>query len=313
MKVLVIRNDKTLNISDVVVSAFEFTKKRTNLNYDIEYLDTTLDLQFKFFVSGADGVKYYGTDGTKEKLRKLIPEGKYKFVIFTYRKDDYLMPDGMITCWTTWKGLYQDTQYIELITSKMKDEVGTITRDLMHELGHAHCCMAYNVGAPNSIDEMDRTIVNGVMIPYYNNNNPDAVDGNFSHTYNNLKPYLPLLDKQTTPMYKYFKPNEIVGLKPELVLKLDQARELAGTPFNITSGFRTPEHNASIGGASKSAHILGLGVDIACTDNIKRFKILSALLQVGFKRIGIYTSHIHADCANTVDYPQNIVWISDKE
>ena len=76
---------------------------------------------------------------------------------------------------------------------------------------------------------------------------------------------------------------------------LDGARELARIPFNINSAFRCVTHNANEGGREFSAHTYGLAVDIACSNNHFRFLIVKALIAVGFTRIIIYKTFIHAD------------------
>jgi len=81
----------------------------------------------------------------------------------------------------------------------------------------------------------------------------------------------------------------------DFVRKIDIARDLAGVPFIISSAYRTEQYNLLIGGVLTSSHINGLAVDIYCVDASERFKILKALLTVGFNRIGIYPSHIHVD------------------
>lgn len=88
--------------------------------------------------------------------------------------------------------------------------------------------------------------------------------------------------------------------------KLDEARELAGVPFIITSGYRTPQHNLDVGGRVGSSHIKGLAVDISCDNSGHRERILTALIQVGFKRIGIAKSFIHTDLDH--DKP-NAIWL----
>ena len=108
--------------------------------------------------------------------------------------------------------------------------------------------------------------------------------------------------------YKYFSPKEIVGLKDELVEMLDKAREIAGTPFIITSGYRTDKHNDDVGGVEDSSHLSGVAADLAIKDSTKRYAILKALLAVGFNRIGIYKTHIHCDCDKTKT--QNVIWYS---
>lgn len=85
----------------------------------------------------------------------------------------------------------------------------------------------------------------------------------------------------------------------ELITMLDDARDLAGVTFKITSGYRIEADiqrlkKAGYKVSSKSAHLKGLAADIAC-DNSTRFKILDSLLKVGFNRIGIAKSFIHVD------------------
>ena len=88
---------------------------------------------------------------------------------------------------------------------------------------------------------------------------------------------------------------------------LDKARDIAGIPFVITSGFRCPEHNKKVGGRPNSAHLRGLAADIRVRGNKQRFIILDALIKVGFKRIGVANDFIHVDCDLTKPYPR--VWL----
>ena len=88
--------------------------------------------------------------------------------------------------------------------------------------------------------------------------------------------------------------------------KLDEARELAGVPFKITSGYRSPQHNSDVGGRVGSSHLKGLAVDISCDNSGHRQKILTALIKVGFKRIGIAKSFKHTDLDNE---KPNATWL----
>lgn len=127
----------------------------------------------------------------------------------------------------------------------------------------------------------------------------------------NIDYYLHLISQyKTMPIYKYFKESEVIGLKPELVQLLDKAREYAGIPFKITSGFRTKIQNDLVGGISDSSHLLGLGCDILAETPEKRFKVINGALKAGFKRIGVYEKHIHLDCKS---FPQPALWTSEKD
>jgi len=74
-----------------------------------------------------------------------------------------------------------------------------------------------------------------------------------------------------------------------------------------TSGLRTPEHNAEIGGVPNSSHLKGLAIDIATPDSFVRWKVLNAGITAGFKRICVPTdlAHLHFDI--DPDKPQNIL------
>lgn len=88
---------------------------------------------------------------------------------------------------------------------------------------------------------------------------------------------------------RFFKPSEFAD--PEkmdlaFLVRLDLARASAGIPFRINSSYRDDP---------VSAHRLGQAVDIACVDSNSRIIIVSSLLRLGFRRIGVYPLHIHVD------------------
>lgn len=105
-------------------------------------------------------------------------------------------------------------------------------------------------------------------------------------------------------MYKYFKLEEFdspdlkgsgENMDKEFLTLLSEARELANIPFKINSGFRTLKHNRSLNSKDSSSHIKGLACDIHCNNSVNRQIIVSALIKVGFKRIGIAKTFIHVD------------------
>lgn len=109
--------------------------------------------------------------------------------------------------------------------------------------------------------------------------------------------------------WNHFTNEEVQNLEPQLVMMLDQARDIAGIPFIITSGFRDKDKNQAVGGVQDSAHLRGLAVDLKVKNSIERFKIQDALLKIGFNRIGHYTAHIHADIDPSL--PQRVIWLDD--
>ena len=105
-------------------------------------------------------------------------------------------------------------------------------------------------------------------------------------------------------MTKYFKEVEY-KMDVDFLVKLDKAREFAKVPFVINSAYRSPEHTESIKNPT-SSHIKGLAVDIKTTDSRTRYKVLNALMHVGFNRIGIADTFIHVD--DDKDKSQQVIW-----
>jgi uncharacterized protein YcbK (DUF882 family) len=82
--------------------------------------------------------------------------------------------------------------------------------------------------------------------------------------------------------------------------QIDNARDYAGTPFTINSGFRCPKHNEAVGSTSEN-HTSGKAADIACISGPERIKIVQGLIRAGFRRIGIGKTFIHADSRDDIE------------
>ena len=89
--------------------------------------------------------------------------------------------------------------------------------------------------------------------------------------------------------------------------KLDEARAISGVPYKINSGYRTPKHNAKVGGRVGSSHLKGVAVDIKCNNSSDRARILKGLFTVGLgRRVGIASNFIHVDA----DYDKpSAIWL----
>lgn len=91
------------------------------------------------------------------------------------------------------------------------------------------------------------------------------------------------------------------------VKKLQAARTVAGIPFVINSGCRCPEKNELVGGEKDSTHVpdfmpdkLSCASDIQASNSREKFIIITALLKVGFTRIGVMDNAIHVDTGDMV-------------
>ena len=85
----------------------------------------------------------------------------------------------------------------------------------------------------------------------------------------------------------------------DLIKKLQVARDHAGIPFKINSGYRCARHNKAVGGVIDSAHLKGMAADIATLLSIDRYKIVDGLIHAGFERIEICPTWTHCDIDDT--------------
>lgn len=111
---------------------------------------------------------------------------------------------------------------------------------------------------------------------------------------------------------KYFTPVEFAckhckeqtEMDFNLIHALDWLREIFGVPFIVTSGYRCPEYNQSIGGAPQSFHMSGKAADIT----VSRKNLLLVIYKVAiasskFNGVGLSeNSFIHLDTGNRKYY-----------
>lgn len=102
------------------------------------------------------------------------------------------------------------------------------------------------------------------------------------------------------------KPGSYINMDVDFLNRLAEARKLAGIAFKITSGYRTPKHNESVGGVPSSSHTRGYAADIYAPTSRQKYLIVNALLAVGFDRIGVSKNFIHVDIDK--DKPAETIW-----
>ena len=99
------------------------------------------------------------------------------------------------------------------------------------------------------------------------------------------------------------------NLSEELIRRLHVVEDVLMVTLHINSGFRCKKHNAEVGGSKTSSHLKGLAADVRIEDSRHRFNIMTALLDVGIKRIGVYPNMIHADLDHSKT--QRVLWYED--
>jgi uncharacterized protein YcbK (DUF882 family) len=99
-------------------------------------------------------------------------------------------------------------------------------------------------------------------------------------------------------------PSQVVTNIIELAKNLQVLRDEVKKSIQITSGYRSPEHNAKVKGAKLSQHITGMAADIKVSgmtpkqvaEVIERLIAEKKMKEGG---IGIYKTWLHYDHRNT--------------
>jgi hypothetical protein len=95
---------------------------------------------------------------------------------------------------------------------------------------------------------------------------------------------------------------------PAMKKLLNTARYMFGRPIVLNSACRCEAHNQAVGGARKSAHLVGPdgfchAVDIKCISDITRGELQEILLHLGIRRFEASGLHLHADNAEWLPTP----------
>lgn len=90
--------------------------------------------------------------------------------------------------------------------------------------------------------------------------------------------------------------NNFVIVSKYLLKILDGLRDKIGEPIYINSGYRTPEHNKAVGGATLSYHQYGMAADIRADKTTPKqlYDILDEMMQ-GWGGIEEHETFVHVD------------------
>lgn len=90
----------------------------------------------------------------------------------------------------------------------------------------------------------------------------------------------------------------------ELAQNLQKVRDLIDEPIYINSGYRSPEHNAKVGGVKGSYHTKGMASDIKVNGLTPEqlYTIIAQMIEQGSIKqggLGLYSNFVHYDIRGT--------------
>ena len=95
-------------------------------------------------------------------------------------------------------------------------------------------------------------------------------------------------------------PADVLKNLQKVAKQLQILRDYTGAPIKVNSGYRSPDYNKSIGGATKSQHVLGKAADIVISGYTpdETYTLIEQLINQGVLKIGglgKYKSFTHID------------------
>lgn len=168
-----------------------------SLDIEVDFAKSEVDVRVKKFGENSQKQTFYGTENAKDAIRDsgMVPRGIYHAVYFCYQQP-VVEKGAYVAPLTYWKGIYLETEWVEMPYLHEQNA-------FEHEMVHVMYKIIQRQGI-KAVDQMDRTYWNGKWIPYYKNNNPLALMGNYYFSLSGLQPYLDKLDNlikkvNTTP------------------------------------------------------------------------------------------------------------------
>lgn len=86
------------------------------------------------------------------------------------------------------------------------------------------------------------------------------------------------------------------GVSPEAMAAYERFNELTGG-LPVNSAYRSPEHNARVGGAKNSQHTHGnaFDFDVSGKTEAERIALINHARAAGFRGVGVYDNALHFD------------------
>ena len=275
IKILVLKNDRLDTKGDYLKAKKFFADNKIDVSFfqkEVAELVSVTEYSkqngFNKLTGKPTVISYMGLDRIViQNCQKYLKDNEYNSVIFSWDTDlllQKLMSNEVVTSFVR-ENLFPNTGFIQLAINQYDIDKDVVWKKITHEILHELPKQLNNKGFKVA-DEMDMTTDRK---PFYKNDDPYAIDGNYARTLSNIKPYI---SKLYDFNYRYFSKKEAENMTPEFMEFADELRHRLGFPLSENSGFRTPEQNKKAKGVSDSAHLFGKAKDWKVVDGARKYK-----------------------------------------
>lgn len=257
MNITIFQADSKINYADDLLKVAKFFKDKINL--DIKFSSPILT-----------DVKIYEAPW---KLYVKNDNGQQDMLMYIFDRTQRVKSHAL--------NFSKNLQVIEISTATFDDAVDYTWKLISHEIVHTFFNRLKNIGIYNLEDPMDSMLVNGIMMPYYKNEDPYASDGNFAAAFKILSPHLnkifPAIQENyfkteefvPKSIYQQYGENSKWFIDPRIIKLANFTRKFFNKSVTINNwlwggtlderGFRDP---ASSTGGKLSQHRFGRAIDI---------------------------------------------------
>lgn len=176
-KVLIIRNSGIPDIARHLASYKAWLEVKTPLEVQFDYLDVSLNINYKLFTHIL-GRQYYGLADLKEQLRDRVDivNGYYQEIIFVYEPEGFNLGNQGVLCGWTYPSDLFGSPLCEVFVDPVLYDTSNFVVQLCHETVHAMHRRLWFQGIA-TVDDMD---------VYDKNDQLYALDGNYQRNLNRL-------------------------------------------------------------------------------------------------------------------------------
>lgn len=186
LKIHIIQNNISKDYSKDFERVKDYFKRKANIDISFTFAKTNFKVETDFYSKLQNGTTF----GTAQNIQNKVtcPTGT-RVTVFMFREEDTnALSKGWTVTSNTMRAEVNGSKLCNIVCKESDVQYDWFYNSVIHEIMHTFAMMVSDLGI-SFRDEMDMTEVNGQLIQYWNNHDPEASLGNFARCFKNLEPY----------------------------------------------------------------------------------------------------------------------------